>query len=470
MKIWEWIDRRLKAAGTSRRLFSIFIPALLWGDFLDAEAADTRRVYRPTAAQLRLEQQNRERAARIQAIRRQQAGKAAAQKRIVPAQKTAAAKTAAVNPAVRIRYTWFKNRRFVLLQDVARYYGMKITYSSSGLMLRSSRDTVSLLYNKRQAVINQVTAYLTHPPVLRGALVYLDENDFRLTLDPVIRNAPLWKHPLKTILIDPGHGGKDQGAPGVRGLLEKNITLAIARKLALRLRRHGYRVFMTRINDRDLTLKQRVAMCSSLKPDLFISIHCNAVSNRRTTGIETYAVTPQGAASTSDTKTVQQASAGNSFNRNNYRLAFEVQKNLLVFTRGVDRGVRHARFFVIRHAVCPSILIETGFLTHPKEGLLLNNPIYQEKIVNGIFCGVLNYAKASALPVKAPSPRQKYLPDPPNKKTRQINRRTASAAPRTTPAVRKSTTVVKRSTAYAANQKTPVIRKSTKIVKRPAVQ
>ena len=466
MKIREWILRRLKSAGTSRRLFSIFIPALLWSDFLAAAAADNRRVYRPTAAQLRLEQQNRERTARIQAIRRQQAGKPVTQKRPVPVSNPAAA----VNPAVRIRYTWYKNRRFVLLQDVARYYDMKITYSKSGLTLKSARDTVSLQYNKRQAVINQVTAYLTHPPVLRGALVYLDENDFQLAVDPVIRNAPLWKHPLKTILIDPGHGGKDQGAPGVGGLLEKNITLAIARKLALRLRKHGYRVFMTRVNDRNLTLQQRAAMCSGLKPDLFISIHCNAVSNRRTTGIETYAVTPQGAASTSDTKTVQQASAGNSFNRNNYRLAFEVQKNLLAFTRGIDRGVRHARFFVIRHAVCPAILIETGFLTHPKEGPLLNNPVYQEKIVNGIFCGVLNYAKVSAPPVKAPSPRQKYLPDPPNKNTRQTNRRTASAAPRTSPSVKKSATVVKRSTAYAANQKTPVIRKSTKIVKKSAVQ
>ena len=466
MKILEWIERGLKSAGTSRWLFSIFIPVVLCGDYLDAEAADTRRVYRPTAAQLRLEQQNRERTARIQAIRRQQAGKAAAQKRSAPLQKTAATGS----PAVRIRYTWYKNRRFVLLQDVARYYGMKITYSKSGLTLKSPRDTVSLQYNKRQAVINQVTAYLTHPPVLRGALVYLDENDFQLAVDPVIRNAPLWKHPLKTILIDPGHGGKDQGAPGVGGLLEKNITLTIARKLALRLRKHGYRVFMTRINDRNLTLQQRAAMCSGLKPDLFISIHCNAVSNRRTTGIETYAVTPQGAASTSDTKTVPQASAGNSFNRNNYRLAFEVQKNLLAFTRGIDRGVRHARFFVIRHAVCPAILIETGFLTHPKEGPLLNNPVYQEKIVNGIFCGVLNYAKVSAPQVKAPSPQQKYLPDPPNKNTRQINRRTASAAPRTSPEIKKSTTVVKRSTAYAANQKTPVIRKSTKIVKKSAVQ
>ena len=474
MNIAEWLKRH-KTTGCGQRLFSIFIPALLWGDFMEAQGADTRRVYRPTAAQLRLEQQNRERAARIQAIRSRQAAAApvrknapAAVKSAVPVRTVQAGSP--VNRSVRIRYTWFKGRRFVLLQDVARYYGMNILYFRNGLLLRSPHNSISLIYNKRLAVINRVSSYLTHPPVLRGALVYLDENDFLLAIDPVLRNATLWKHPLKTVLIDPGHGGKDQGAPGVSGLLEKNITLAIGRKLAIRLRKHGCRVFMTRVNDRNLTLQQRVAMCENLKPDLFISIHCNAVSNRRTTGIETFAATPQGAASTSDSKPVMQAAAGNSFNRNNYRLAYEIQKNLLAFTGGIDRGVRHARFYVIRNAVCPAVLIETGFLTHPKEGVLLNNAAYQEKIVNGIFCGVLNYAKVSAPAVKAPSPRQKYLPDPPNKNTRQINRRTASAGSRTSPEVKKSATVVNRSQAYASNQKTPVIRKSTKIVKRPAVQ
>lgn len=423
----NWLVRRLKAAASGRKLFSIFLPALLWGDLFEAQGADTRRVYRPTAAQLRVQQQQREQEARIQAIRKQQ--KAAGVQAARPVQQNVkttaqparqaqvACPVQTVQPVrqVKIRYIWFKGSRFALVQDIANYYGMHIIYSRGGVVLRSRRDSISLLYDKRLAVINRVSVYLTHPPVLRGALVYLDEKDFLLAVDPVIRNAPLWKHPVKTILIDPGHGGKDQGAPGVRGLLEKNITLRLGHKVAALLRKCGYRVFMTRIGDSNLTLQQRVLMCENLKPDLYISIHCNAVKNRRTMGIETYAATPQGAASTSDSKPVLTASAGNSFNRNNYRLAYEVHKNLLAFTTAPDRGVRHARFFVIRNAVCPAILIETGFITHPQEGLLLNNPTYQEKLVNGIVSGILAYTKASVPPGRQLPPAQQKAGPPVSK-------------------------------------------------------
>ena len=387
------------------RLFSLILWSLPAAMFVFPASAQTKRVYRPTAAQLRLEQQNREREARIQAIRRQQAARPAA-----PVQNRAPVKPAnpatvkqparqtpppAPAPAVRIRYIIHQSNRFVLVQDIAKFYGMKITYAKDGITLKSPRDTITLRFEKRIAEINSVTTYLTHAPLQRGALVYLDEKDFLLAVDPVIRNAPLGKHPLKTILIDPGHGGKDKGAAGVSGLLEKNLTLAIAKQLALKLRSRGCRVFMTRITDRQLTLQQRVAMCEKLKPDLFISVHCNAVANRKSHGIETYALTPKGAASTSDTKPVDKSFAGNTFNRNNYRLAFEIQKNLLAFTKAEDRGVRHARFVVIRDAVCPAVLIETGFITHPQEGLRLNQKAYQDKLVNGIVAGVSSYARAA---------------------------------------------------------------------------
>ena len=454
---------KLKRLASGKPLFSIFIPALLWGDFCEAQAAETRRVYRPTAAQLRLEQQNRERARRIQEIRNRQAQNAktganapravkpapapAKKPAAVPAQgKTppAAGKAPRAAAPVRIRYIWHKGSRFVLVPDIARYYGMKVFYFKQGVALKSPRDTITLQYDKRLAYINQTSVYLTHAPVLRGALVYLDEKDFQLVVDPVIRNAPLWKHTVKTILIDPGHGGKDQGAPGVAGLLEKNVTLTIAHKLAWKLRQRGYRVFMTRINDRQLTLQQRVDMCGKLRPDMFISVHCNAVGKTTTRGIETYAVTPQGAASTSDSKAVAAASAGNSFNRNNFRLAYEVHKNLLAFARAEDRGVRHARFFVIRHAACPSILIETGFLTHPKEGLLLNSASYQDLLVSGIANGIVSYVNAACVPVKT-APGAKAVPAvktvPPAKPAaRPVPKAPAAPAVKTVPPARAKTT------------------------------
>lgn len=389
----------LRSLFCRRRMLTFFLPALLCGSLSDTQSAENRRVYRPTQAQLRLEQQNRQREAQIQEIRRRQA---LAQKN--KAQNVRNTRQAVRNPQtqaqtrtpVKIRYIWYQSRRFVLVQDVARYYGMTISYYRSGLTLRSSRDVITLLYDKRMANINRTNMYLTHAPVQRGALVYLDEKDFLLVVDPVIRNTPLWKHSLRTVLIDAGHGGKDQGAPGVRNLLEKNITLSIARKLAVRLKNQGYRVLMTRNNDNTLTLQQRADLCEKLKPDLFVSIHCNAVGNRKIQGIETFAMTPVDAASTSDSKRGTKTGAGNAFDKNNYRLAYEVQKNLTTTLKAEDRGVKHARFFVLRNATCPAILIETGFITHPAEGIKLAQSAYQDRLVNGIVSGISAYAKAAA--------------------------------------------------------------------------
>ena len=393
----------------SSRLMSIFIPTLLWGDILETEASTTtQRFYRPTQAQQRLLQQQREQEQRIQLLRRQQALQKKKTPEIqrnkktpqTPAEKTLSAPLTATGKAAthnKIRYITYQKRRFVLLQDVAKYYGMKITYQTKGIQLKSSRDTVELQYKKRIANVNKTNMYLTHAPLVRGALVYLDENDFFLVIDPVIRNAPLWKHSIKTILVDAGHGGKDQGAPGVNKLLEKNITLQMANKLAAQLRKSGYKVLMTRTGDTTLTLQQRADLCEKYKPHLFISIHCNAVKNKKTSGVETFAMTPRGAASTSDKKPGKSTGPGNSYDKNNYRLAYEVQKKLIQVTKSPDRGVKHARFFVLRKAICPGILVETGFITHPKEGVNLSKSAYQDKIISGIVSGINAYVNAAKL-------------------------------------------------------------------------
>ena len=404
MKIFRFFRKHTGSLFNSTRLTGIFLPVLLWGDILETEGSSTvQRFYRPTQAQQRLLLQQRLQEQRIQSLRRQQA----LQKKKAPvapvrgktlnAPLTATGKAATHN---KIRYIIYEKRRFVLLQDVAKYYGMKITYLAKGLQMKSPRDTVNLQYKKRIATVNKTNMYLTHAPLVKGAMVYLDENDFFLVIDPVIRNAPLWKHTVKTILVDAGHGGKDQGAPGVNKLLEKDLTLQMANKLAARLRKAGYKVLMTRTNDTTLTLQQRAALCEKHKPHLFISIHCNAVKNKKTNGVETFAMTPRGAASTSDKKPGRSTGPGNSYDKNNYRLAYEVQKKLVQGTKSPDRGVKHARFFVLRKAICPGILVETGFITHPKEGLNLSKSSYQEKIIASIVSGINSYAAAAKVVVK----------------------------------------------------------------------
>ena len=131
---WNRVGTELKEMIAGKKIFSIFIPVLLWGDLFEAQAADTRRTYRPTAAQLRLEEQYRLQAARIREIRRRQAAQTAQTGQTTqPVQAAQTAQTArrsspvpAAAAAPQIRYIYYQSARFALVQDIARYYGMKI--------------------------------------------------------------------------------------------------------------------------------------------------------------------------------------------------------------------------------------------------------------------------------------------------------------------------------------------------------
>ncbi len=366
-------------------LLSMFLPTFLFGDIFDADAA-SQRTYQPTQAQRRLEAQRRLQNQRIAEIRRQNAARNAA--------KAAAARTAdtaAKAAAPKLRYTWIKSQRYILLRDIAKFYGLSLVHTKTGAVLRGAAK-VDLYYNKRLASIDGVTVYFTTPPVLRGSNAYLNEKDLLLVLDPVLRGKALAKYPVRTIMIDPGHGGTDKGAAGAGGrLLEKNLNLSMALKLRAALRKLGFQVIMTRGADSTLSLQGRAELCKKYKPDLFISIHCNAAAQKTISGLETFAMTPNGCASSNDSKPGNSTGTGNSFDKNNYRMAYEIQKALLKNTKAEDRGVKHARFFVLRNASCPAVLIETGFISNLRESALLNRADYQEKIVNAIVAGVLNY-------------------------------------------------------------------------------
>ena len=279
------------------------------------------------------------------------------------------------------------------MDNIARFYKLSMIRTKTGAVLRGYRK-IDLFYNKRAASIDGIAICFTFAPLLRGANGYLHEKDLLLVLDPVLRGNGLPKYPVRTIMIDPGHGGTDKGAPGRSGLLEKNLNLSMALKLRTALRKLGFQVIMTRAADLTLSLQARADLCEKFRPDLFLSIHCNAASGKTITGIETFAMTPQGCASSNDSKPGNTKSSGNAFDKNNYRLAYEIQKALLRNTEAEDRGVKHARFFVLRNASCPAVLIETGFISNQREGALLNRADYQAKIVNAIVLGILNYRAA----------------------------------------------------------------------------
>ncbi len=174
-----------------------------------------------------------------------------------------------------------------------------------------------------------------------------------------------------TVTIDAGHGGTDPGAIGVGGVQEKIVNLNIARLVQAQLQAAGVNVIMTRVDDSEIDLQPRVDLAVASGADIFVSIHTNALDRGNVSGIETYYLRPDSA-----------------------RLA-NVMHRYIVSGSGValDRGVRTARFFVVRETptTMPSVLLELGYLTNPTEGTRLATPEYQAQMAQAVTQGILAY-------------------------------------------------------------------------------
>lgn len=295
-----------------------------------------------------------------------------------------------------IHSQWYAGRRYVSVSDVARFYGMTMTrgeHNRFTLTLRNARIVMTL--NKRYGSLNGIAVTYLYAPALLGGRPFISELDFKNVIEPAMRNVTLPKRRIRTIMIDPGHGGKDNGAPGPNRTWEKQITLALSLKLRNALKAKGFNVIMTRSTDRYPSLEDRVNMHAKTKADLFISVHCNASVVKSINGIETFALTPAGAPSSSDSKANFTRNPGNAYDRQNFRLAYEIQRQLVWKTGANDRGVKHARFYVIKNVACPAVLIETGFLSNYREGTQLLTWKRQQATVNAIVEGILQYASAT---------------------------------------------------------------------------
>ena len=227
----------------------------------------------------------------------------------------------------------------------------------------------------------------------------------------------------KTIVIDPGHGGKDPGASGSRALHERSIVLSISAKLREVLTAKGYTVLMTRDTNLFIPLKDRTKFATQHKADLFLSIHANGSESPQAKGIETYyldvsstdKVSEEIAArentdsgySIQELESLLKGLIQESKSEDSRRLAEEVQQRLVEVTGAANRGVKHARFVVLIGTNVPSILIETGFVSNPTEGQKLATPAYQHKIATAIAEGVDNFlGKTGETPfVETPSPK-----------------------------------------------------------------
>ncbi len=217
--------------------------------------------------------------------------------------------------------------------------------------------------------------------------------------------------PVRRVVIDPGHGGKDPGATGARGTREKDVVLRVARGVRERLRDAGLEAHLTRDSDVYLSLEERTARANQLDADVFVSIHANASRNRKTRGIETYLLDTR-----YDRQTARLAARENGTTverldevqrilaslKLGYRerfaapLARQVQGKLYRTLKrehpaARDLGVKHGPFLVLFLSDMPSILVETGFLSNRSEEQWLRNRKVLDTMAEGIAAGILAY-------------------------------------------------------------------------------
>ena len=219
------------------------------------------------------------------------------------------------------------------------------------------------------------------------------------------------------VVIDAGHGGRDNGA-SCGNKKEKKITLSVAYKLKKRLEKRGYKVYMTREKDTFVALPKRTEFANKKKADIFISIHANAAPQKNLDnvfkGLEIYYLSPaktERAKKAAEKENAVMFEDKDFYTKNAYlslisrekiveshKLGLDVSYKMLSNLRThygsvEDGGVKTANFWVLVGAQMPAILVETGYITHPKEGKNLMNAYYKDLLAKGIAEGIERYLK-----------------------------------------------------------------------------
>ncbi len=224
------------------------------------------------------------------------------------------------------------------------------------------------------------------------------------------QRLPAELRPVRTVVIDAGHGGRDPGAIGVGGLREKDVTLRLARNLGGALEARGFRVVFTREDDRTISLEERTAIAESVQGDVFVSVHANAARRRSVSGIETYYLNAN-----HERHSLNVAARENGIPRgevnvlqhtlarlqmeeimpHSHRLARLVQDRMVNgfprARRPGDLGVKKGPFYVLFLSNMPSILIESGFLTNRDDAKRLRDPAYVQQLSVQIAEGLVRY-------------------------------------------------------------------------------
>ncbi len=266
---------------------------------------------------------------------------------------------------------------------------------SDEIRLTNRRAALTFKVDSRRAEINGVVVWLSYAVAVRNGSAFIAGVDLKNVLYPVLYPAKNFhKTPLRTVVLDPGHGGKDPGNEEGKGP-EKLHTLLLAKEIRSLLEKTPLKVVLVRTTDKFVDLDQRPDIAKKNRADLYLSLHYNAAPHgANVRGVEIYCLPPAGAPSASgNSGDARRDYLGNRNNVRNMLLAFLVQKSIVRSLTVEDRGVRHARYAVLKNATMPAILIEGGFMSDPAEAKRIENPIHRRKLAQAIVDGILAYKR-----------------------------------------------------------------------------
>jgi len=266
---------------------------------------------------------------------------------------------------------------------------------SKTITLDSGKMQLAVTVGLRECEINGVKHWLAFPVMFHDGQVLVSRLDLSKIIEPNLRPELIeGMQAVKTVVLDPGHGGHDRGATSRFGF-EKDFALDVALRARPLLEKAGYKVVMTRATDVFIPLEQRPAVANDIPNSIFVSIHFNSSStNADARGFEIFSCAPRGAPATNDAMPRERdlrEEPGNAIDLPSGALACSVFHALLGQVPMVDRGVKHARFAVLRLSTQPAVLIECGFVSNNAESTLISSAAWRTHVAEAIVDGVENY-------------------------------------------------------------------------------
>jgi N-acetylmuramoyl-L-alanine amidase len=286
---------------------------------------------------------------------------------------------------------------YLSVENISQFYGVPAGIAASGEKVESDavNNPLEFVSGSREVMINGARSWLCFPIIEQDGKYLVSRTDVAKTIEPLVRPHRVPNvGKVQTVVLDPGHGGYDRGQVSRYGY-EKDFALDVARKLRPLLQSKGLRVIMTREGDYFVPLEVRAQIANAARDSIFVSIHFNATNDDpHATGFEIFSFTPRGAPSTSDSAVAPNALStqpGSSVDAQSMALSACIYHSLLGHVPEYDRGIKRARFAVLRLTKVPAVLIEGGFLTEQGECKLIAQKEWRARLAHAIGVGIESY-------------------------------------------------------------------------------